>query len=858
MAKDIEIIKKGYSKDRFNLNQIEELRKCMSDPIYFCKNYVKIQHPTQGRVPFKLWPYQEEMIDSFHKNRYTIALTARQMGKALSLDTPILTPSGFTTMGELKIGDEIYGADGETTRIQFITETMYDRPCYLIEFSHGDSVIADAEHLWTVVIPTKKPKTVTITTLELLEEFRQWNDTSHSIHIKHCEAIKFKDSQLPVNPYLLGLWLGDGGRNSSGITCHIDDFPTYQREIEKAGFRSSKFRLDKRSDTTGSFNIAGGFKIALRQMGVLSNKHIPDYYIFTSVENRLELLRGLMDTDGSVEKNGTCNFYQSDETMVRQVRLLLSSLGIKSTISSRETGHKVAWSLRFTTSAFDIFKLERKLERQKLCKSHPKNTRIYIKSIEPTDSVPVRCLQVDNDDHLFLCGETLVPTHNTTCAAGFLLWKAMFEPDTTILIAANKFVSALEIMDRIRFAYENLEQYNWLRSGVVEYNKGTISFDNGSRIISRATSKDAGRGLSISLLYLDEFAFVQPNKAVEFWSAIAPTLSTGGSCIITSTPNNDEDQFAEIWFGAKNNIDDNGEVIPGGVGRNGYKPLEITWDKNPTRDEAWAQTQRQQLGEEKFQREYECKFVSEDETLINPITLANLSPQEPIFKIGSMRWFEEPKPNHIYGATLDPSMGTGSDFSAIQVFDLTTLTQVAEWRHNKTITQDQVEILRKALLYIHHSLVNHPDQDGDPEIYWTVENNSLGEAALVYIDTIGEENFPGIFTHEPRKTGGGKGRKGLNTNSRTKMTACARFKTLVETRRMTLKSRALLTELKNFVRGGGSYKGKIGVNDDLVMGTLQIVRLLQICADWEEQIEENLKSTGDMDDTSSAPMPMSF
>lgn len=252
---------------------------------------------------------------------------------------------------------------------------------------------------------------------------------------------------------------------------------------------------------------------------------------------------------------------------------------------------------------------------------------------------------------------------------------------------------------------------------------------------------------------------------------------------------------------------------------------------------------------------HNCKFVSEDETLINPMVLANLSPQDPIFKIGQVRWFEEPKPNHIYGATLDPSMGTGSDYAAIQVFDLSTMTQVAEWRHNKTITQDQVEILRKCLLYIHHTLANHPEQDGDPEIYWTVENNSLGEAALVQIDNIGEENFPGIFVHEPRKTGGGRGRKGLNTNIRSKMTACARFKTLVETRRMTLKSRALLTELKNFVRGGGSYKGKIGVNDDLVMGTLQIVRLLQICADWEEEIEDNLKITGE-EDNGTAPMPI--
>lgn len=194
----------------------------------------------------------------------------------------------------------------------------------------------------------------------------------------------------------------------------------------------------------------------------------------------------------------------------------------------------------------------------------------------------------------------------TACAAAFLLWKAMFEPDTTILIAANKYNQALEIMDRIKFAYENLEEYNWLRAGVIEYNKGTISFDNGSKIISRATAKDAGRGLSISLLYVDEFAFVHPNKAEEFWSAISPTLATGGSCIITSTPNSDEDEFAKIWFGAKNNIDANGNEIPDGIGVNDFKPIEVIWKSHPDRDDAWAATQRGQLGEEKFAREHEC------------------------------------------------------------------------------------------------------------------------------------------------------------------------------------------------------------------------------------------------------------
>lgn len=446
----------------------------------------------------------------------------------------------------------------------------------------------------------------------------------------------------------------------------------------------------------------------------------------------------------------------------------------------------------------------------------------------------------------------------TTCAAGFLLWKAMFEPDTTILIAANKFVQAMEIMDRIKFAYENLEKYNWLRAGVLEYNKGTISFDNGSRIISRATSKDAGRGLSITLLYLDEFAFVAPNKAEEFWSAISPTLATGGACIITSTPNNDEDQFAQIWHGSNNHFDDNGNEIPRGIGKNGFKSLEVTWHKHPDRDEDWAAEQRAQLGIDKFQREYECKFVSEDETLISNLTLAGLSSQEELFKIGQIRWFEEPRPNHIYGIALDPSHGTGGDYSAIQVFEMSTMRQIAEWKDNKTPIQGQVQTLMKILLYIYQSLAHNPDQLAEPEIYWTVENNSIGEAALVVIEDTGEQNFPGTFVHEPKKSGGGRRRKGLNTNSRSKITACNRFKSLVESKRMLLRSKPLITELKNYVRGGGSFQARPGVTDDLVAATLLVVRILEVVTTWDENLAEAHTEAIDIDDFDTQPMPMAF
>jgi hypothetical protein len=459
-------------------------------------------------------------------------------------------------------------------------------------------------------------------------------------------------------------------------------------------------------------------------------------------------------------------------------------------------------------------------------------------------------------DNRFSVALTARQMGKTTCAAAYLLWKAMFEPDTTILIAANKFVQAMEIMDRIRFAYENLEQHNWLRAGVVEYNKGTITFDNGSKIISRATTPDAGRGLSISLLYLDEFAFVRPNIAAEFWSAITPTLSTGGGCIVTSTPNNDEDQFAQIWHGANDIFDAHGNERPGGLGVNNFKALLVKWDEHPDRNAEWAEGFRAQLGADKFAREFECEFVSFDETLVDSMALAQLKSVDEEFKIGEIRWFQEPRPNYTYVVGLDPSKGTGGDYSAIQVYEVPTMVQVAEWRHNKTPVQGQVQMLLQILHYLHYSMINDDDQHNEPEIYWTVENNGLGEAALAVIENTGEENFPGTFMHEPRRGGSGRRMKGLYTSNKNKMTACIKMKSLLDSRRMTVKSRPLVKELKNYVSTGGSFAAKFGETDDLISASLLCIRLLLILSEWDPDLGEGLQDTVGIETSEVEPMPV--
>ena len=440
----------------------------------------------------------------------------------------------------------------------------------------------------------------------------------------------------------------------------------------------------------------------------------------------------------------------------------------------------------------------------------------------------------------------------TTCASAYLLWYAMFHPDQTILVAAHKFTGAQEIMQRIRYGYELCEDH--IRCGVVSYNKGSIEFDNGSRIVSQTTTGTTGRGMSISLLYCDEFAFVQPNIANEFWTSISPTLATGGKAIITSTPNSDEDQFAIIWKESQDLYDEYGNVKEDGLGRNGFHGFRSFWSDHPDRDEEWKIEELGRIGEERFRREYGCEFLIYDETLVNSIKLAELDGREPIMKMGQVRWYKKPTAGNLYLAALDPSLGTGGDYAAIQVFELPSMVQVAEWQHNITPIQGQIKLFRDVLKYIAEEIGT--DIAGN-SIYWSVENNTVGESALVVIADLGEETFPGLFVSEPPRKGHvRKFRKGFNTTFNNKISACSRLKFLIEEDKMKINSRPLLSELKTFIAAGISFKAKQGQHDDLVAALLLVIRMSVILADWDPKVFETLSVNGHLDEDWEAPMPI--
>ena len=418
-------------------------------------------------------------------------------------------------------------------------------------------------------------------------------------------------------------------------------------------------------------------------------------------------------------------------------------------------------------------------------------------------------------------------TGKSQTSAAYLLWFALFHSEKTVLIASNKNDNAMEMIFRIRFMYERLP--HWLKAGLADdgWNKHSIGFDNGSRIISQATSENTGRGLAISLLFLDEFAFVRDSVQTEFWTSIAPTLATGGSCIITSTPNGDTNIFAQVWRGANNPSPQNPEI-----GINGFKAMEVLWDRPPGRDENFKKVETAKIGELRWMQEYECKFLSSDPLLIDTVIISNLTGEidkiKPVGTNGEIVFYKYPQSGATYLIGMDCATGSGSDFTTLVAYEFPSMEQVAEWRSNTTSSVSSYHVLKK-LLRIY--------ERAEAMVYFTVENNGVGEAIIALYEA--DENPPDVaeFVSET-----GQKRRGMTTTGKSKMKACLQFKEMLERNNIHLRSKVLLHEIKNFVRKGGSYNAKVGSTDDLIMATVNAIRILEEISSYDQDAYDKMFS----------------
>lgn len=420
----------------------------------------------------------------------------------------------------------------------------------------------------------------------------------------------------------------------------------------------------------------------------------------------------------------------------------------------------------------------------------------------------------------------------TTTIVAYLLHQTIFFPDVIVGVTAHKGTAAKEIITRFRYAYENLPA--WIKPAVESYNVFDIVFSNKSKIMSQTTTETTYRGMSLSILYVDEMAFIKPNIMEEWWKAILPSLSAPGSRMVaTSTPNGSEGKFAEIWFKALQ-------------GTNDFNPIEVVNEQVPDRDENFKTMMLKDMSATEYAQEYENAFLSSSGTLIYSPVLESLKPKDILDTFGDLRFFKTVRGRKL-GVSVDVGTGIGQDYTTIQVFDLETLEQLAEFRNNLLNITD----FTKVFIQILKELYNRDCES----IYYTIEANSIGMGVTQLL-----RNATDKILDKAEIVSVGK-HDGILTTNKSKMKGCTRLKDLVESERMVLNSKFLISELKFFIKKGASFAAESGKTDDLVMSVVLFCNMIEELAQWEEEVYDTLNNVdmiGELDDDDSDPLPFVF
>lgn len=386
----------------------------------------------------------------------------------------------------------------------------------------------------------------------------------------------------------------------------------------------------------------------------------------------------------------------------------------------------------------------------------------------------------------------------TTAIVGMILWHVLFYEEYSVAILAHKLAQAREILSRLQLAFENLPR--WLQQGIVEWNKGNVELENGSKIIASATSSSAVRGGSYNLIYLDEFAFVPNNMQEQFFNSVYPTISSGktSKVVITSTPNG-LNLFYKLWTDSEE-------------GRNSYKRVDVHWSDIPGRDEKWKEETIRNTSAEQFRQEFECEFIGSSNTLIDPMVLRRIVYATPIKSYDHYKVYSDPSADRLYLMTVDTSRGVEGDYSAFIVFDVTESPYkvVLTYRNNKISSLLYPNIVHQIARYYNNA-------------YVLVETNDIGKQVvdILYHDFEYENVF---FTQNDGRSGvhisGGYGgsaiQAGVRTTKTVKKIGCSNLKSLIENDKFVVNDYDLLHELFRFAAKGDSYEAEEG-HDDLAM-----------------------------------------
>jgi hypothetical protein len=387
----------------------------------------------------------------------------------------------------------------------------------------------------------------------------------------------------------------------------------------------------------------------------------------------------------------------------------------------------------------------------------------------------------------------------STTVAAYVCWLMLFRRDKNVLVVATKLQTATNLVKKIKAIHKHLPE--WLKIANISIdNRTSFELNNGSQVKASSTSGDAGRSEALSLLVVDEAAFVEGME--ELWAGLYPTLSTGGRCIALSTPNGVGNWFHKTYTEAEEE-------------KNDFHTVKLPWNVHPERDDEWFEKETRNMSRREIAQELECNFNASGETVVHGDDLKRIveTCADPKYRTGFDRnyWiWEEPQEQRSYITVADVARGDGSDFSVAQVFDITTMTQVAEYQGK--ITPDQFA----PLLF---SIADEYNQS-----LLIIENNSLGIGVITRLQDMAYKNlyYSIKSTHEyvdelTAEAVGGV--PGFTMSMKTRPLVIAKFEEFVRNKLITINSMRLANEIKTFVWHNGRPQAMRSYNDDLVIAT---------------------------------------
>ncbi len=516
----------------------------------------------------------DALTNGLHPGQMIIVAARPAVGKALSLDTPLVTPTGWTTMHDVRVGDLLVGEDGRPTRVVAATEVMEGRPCYEVHFSDGSWVVADARHQWLTETRaarqsrceaeagwsrTKLQRTTAsvVTTEQIAATVRCESSDSRLNHaVLTAAPLDLPDAELQIAPYTLGVWLGDGHAAQARFTSadpevalfvEADGYRvtagaglTYGIGLPLPGVSVAAGCADCGKPTTGGLRCAscvmerGSVTALMRGLGVLGDKHIPRRYLRAGVAQRRALLAGLLDTDGTVTHGGSVQIALCNAALARDVYELVVGLGYRcgwKTKQVRGRRPETSTSYLLTFSAIeDVFRLGRKLARHR--EQRPSTThrigRRYISEVRRIESVPVRCIQVANASHMYLAGDAMIPTHNSTLALDFCrsaslrhgMASAIFSLEMSRTELAMRLLSAEAKvpLHHMRNGTMNEDDWSRLARRMAEINEAPLFIDDSPNMTMmeiRAKARRLKQRHDLRLVVVDYLQLMTSGKRVE-------------------------------------------------------------------------------------------------------------------------------------------------------------------------------------------------------------------------------------------------------------------------------------------------------------------------------------------------------